>query len=268
MYTQIFIFITAVIFTILFFPLYKNILIRLGSVQNNYQKKQVPISFGAYIFIIETFLIIVFKIENTFYIWITFLIMTFVGLYDDLFGTTTIKGLKGHFTAFFRGQITSGFIKALSGGFIAFFLSIYLAKSWWNIISAFFLILLMINTVNLFDLRPGRALKLFFFLFTLLAITTSFLTKEPLAFILLGILIILFKNDIRAKIMIGDSGANLIGLHLGIWFSSYYPMHIQWIVVFLLVVLHIYTERYSLSELIERNRYLRKIDLWGRKGTM
>ena len=245
--------------------MYQKILIRFGSVHQNYQKREVPFSFGVFILIIESLLIVFFNLENHFVLWVSFLIITLVGLYDDLFGVTTIKGLKGHFTAFFRGQITSGFIKAFTGFILALFLSIYFANHWWEAVSSFFLILLMINTVNLFDLRPGRALKLFFALFLLLSIATSFLKQDLLAYILLGTLIILFNYDIRAKIMLGDSGANLIGLHLGFWFSQYFTIYSQWIIIILLIILHIYTERHSLSHLIERNRWLRKIDLWGRK---
>ncbi|MFT9486311.1 MAG: hypothetical protein ACH0QD_02925 [Tepidibacillus sp.] len=217
---------------------------------------------------IESIIIYLFQLNENRYIWISLLIITLIGTYDDLFGDTKVKGLRGHIKAFFHGKITSGFLKAAIGGLIALFLAIYIGDSNLVKVTNFLLILFMINTINLFDLRPGRALKVFFILFFLLSISSTFLSKNQLGLVVFTILTIVFFQDVHAKIMLGDSGANLIGLHLGIWYSMYFSMSGKWIMILFLIGLHIYTERYSLSRLIENNKILKRIDLWGRRGTV
>jgi len=264
-------FFIAVLITILLLPIYKRILIKVDSVQKNFKGMEIPISVGGFIILLEMLLVLTMNTFNNYdhlYILGSLLLITIIGTYDDLYGDSTIKGLRGHIRAFFTGRITSGFLKAAIGGIIALFLGWYFGNNVIERITNFLLILLMINALNLFDLRPGRAFKVFFILFSFLIFTTSFLQQDKIAPIIFGILLIVFFEDIRAHIMLGDSGSNLLGLHLGIWFSMYFPILGQWIIIFLLIGLHIYTERYSLSTLIEKHKILKKIDHWGRRGTV
>lgn len=246
-------------------PFYKSFLRLIGSVDYNYQNKQIPTGFGGLFFFVEVLLLLLFPQTEIESLWVYLLIITIIGTYDDLFGEKKIKGLKGHIKAFFNYKITSGFLKAVTGGLVALFLGFYLGKNIINSLIHFLLILLMINALNLFDLRPGRAAKVFFLLFFVLSISTAFLAESNPALIVIGIMIIVFFQDVHAKIMIGDSGANLLGLHLGIWYSLYLPVQLQLVLIIMLAYLHYYAERKSLSYFIEKNKLLKKIDLLGQK---
>lgn len=258
------IFIFAVALTTILLPLYKKFLKFIGGEQYNYQKRLIPISFGALILFIELLSLKLFGIDYRNYGFL-FLLIIIVGTLDDLFGDKSIKGFKGHISSFFNGYITTGIIKAFTGVFAAAIIALVITESTQSFLASFLLIILMINGINLFDLRPGRALKVFFVLFTVLALFTPFLVVENSGFIILGILLVVFFQDVRAKIMIGDSGANLIGLHLGIWFSLYLPLIWQLFVILILILIHIYAEYRSISRLIDKHWFLNKIDRLGRK---
>lgn len=64
--------------------------------------------------------------------------------------------------------------------------------------------------------------------------------------------------------MLGDTGANLLGAALGmasVWTMTF-PAQLA--VVAFLMLLHLFTERYSLTMIIEKNRLLRFLDNLGR----
>ena len=101
--------------------------------------------------------------------------MGLLGLCDDLLKDDEQKGLRGHLGELRKGRLTSGGLKALFG--LAF--SILFAAGipapggeppGGDVGAVFFLALralvaaLAANTLNLFDLRPGRAVKAYFFL--------------------------------------------------------------------------------------------------------
>lgn len=260
----------TIIITLIALPFYKKLLLIFGSVDYNYKKNLIPISFGGFILLIETIILLISDsstAKNSLIYWLAFLLITLVGTYDDLYGDKSIKGLKGHINSFLKGRITSGFIKAFIGGIVSILLAYYIADNPFSFFTHGILILLMLNTINLFDLRPGRALKVFFILYGILALSSSVLIENSLALIVPSILLVVFFQDVRAKIMIGDSASNLIGLHLGIWYSLYLTFFWQWVSIVLLVILHIYTEKKSLTKLIDNNQLLHRIDLLGRKGT-
>lgn len=261
---MIVILVTLIVTTILL-PYYIVFLKYIGFVKINYKYQEIPVSFGVFIFLVES--ILLFTISDTAFLslWTFLLVIVLIGTIDDIYGDQYIKGIHNHLKSFFRAKITTGFIKAITGGLIAIMLAIRIGNNIFEYIAHFFLILFMINTINIFDLRPGRALKLFFFLTLLLIlINTSFLT-DNFSLVVISVLLVVFYYDLRGKIMIGDSGSNLIGLHLGIWYSIFAPIYVEWSLILFLLVLHIYTEKYSLTKLIEKNRYLLRIDSWGRQ---
>ncbi|TCS84053.1 hypothetical protein [Tepidibacillus fermentans] len=251
--------------TIILLPFYIIFLKRLGKVEKNYKEELIPTSFGIFILFIEWLLLILQQQKEFFYFWALFLI-TMIGTYDDYYGDKKVKGFKGHFSAFRQGVITSGFIKAVGVSIVALFLSFQLAKDPFVIGSNFFLIVMLSNTMNLFDLRPGRALKVYFVLFLLLGVQAPRFFQQELPLIQIGILIIVFFYDIRAKIMLGDGGANLLGFQLGVWYSIHFPLYGKLFMIILLIGINIYNERHSISQFIEQHKWLRVIDRLGQKG--
>jgi len=194
-----------------------------------------------------------------------------LGLVDDLYGAGERKGFGGHFGALRRGRLTTGGVKLLGGGLLALLMAYFLLDReprWLTIPLAALLIAFMANFINLFDLRPGRALKVFW----MLAIPLTIMAAQqalPLPFVLACCLLLLATLvyaplDFAGMMMLGDMGANPLGALLGCALVLLLPLWGQVIVVALLIGLHVYAERVSLTQVIERVPVLRWFDRLGR----
>ncbi|WP_256201138.1 MraY family glycosyltransferase [Thermoanaerobacter thermocopriae] len=126
------------------------------------------------------------------------------------------------------------------------------------------IIALFTNFLNLVDLRPGRSGK------TFLVISLIFLIigkTQPYFLVLLTmILLVYLPEDLKAKVMMGDTGSNVLGMSLGISSILIFDLYGKLIILTLLILLHIFTEKYSLTALIEKNKVLNYLDMLGRKG--
>jgi len=123
------------------------------------------------------------------------------------------------------------------------------------------LIALAANSLNLLDLRPGRALKGFLLLAGLALALRSFL---PLVFgPLLAAVLVYAPSDLAGRVLLGDVGANALGAAAGLMLVLALPPTGRLIAVILLLALHLYCERASLTDLLARNRLLRFLDQLG-----
>lgn len=195
------------------------------------------------------------------FLWAGF---AFLGLWDDLI-SEEIRGFKGHFGALCRGRLTAGFLKA----FMALLISLLFAGSLplppGRRLAATLLILLSANALNLFDRRPGRALKVFFFGALLVIFLAR--TPGPAALLLLPLLIgalAVAPLDLAAAAMLGDCGANLLGAALGVGAVLHLPASHRAPLLMILVALHLFCEFSSLSKVIEKSAILRRLDHLGR----
>ncbi len=156
--------------------------------------------------------------------WIMVVLVTgAAGFLDDMFGSAQARGFRGHVKALFHGRITTGLIKAGLGGLVA------LAAAWWirpefspaGVIVDALIIALSINVFNLLDLRPGRALKVFFIAMAALAAFTfeDVFWFAPAAAAVFLTALAIFPFDLRAKAMLGDSGSNVLGGVAGLGFA-------------------------------------------------
>lgn len=183
-----------------------------------------------------------------------------LGAVDDRLGDRSHGGLGGHLGALGRGRLTTGALKALGGGVIA------VAVSWWwggglvVVVVHALLIALSANAVNLLDLRPGRALKVAL----PLLVAATVVSGTPWAGLTGGAIAVL-PEDLAGKGMLGDLGANALGAAVGVALGTLAPLA-EALALVLLVALHVYTERQSLSQLIARHPLLRAIDDWGQGG--
>ncbi|MFD1120622.1 hypothetical protein ACFQ3A_40140, partial [Sphaerisporangium aureirubrum] len=90
-----------------------------------------------------------------------------LGAYDDLRGTASSKGFKGHLAALARGEVTTGAVKILGIGASGLAAAALLPRAGnasraarlADVLVDGALIAGSANLANLFDLRPGRALK-------------------------------------------------------------------------------------------------------------
>ncbi|MDI6829464.1 MAG: hypothetical protein QME62_13385 [Armatimonadota bacterium] len=193
---------------------------------------------------------------------ITVVMFGAVGFIDDLFGTREVGGFKGHFGLLLHGKLTTGAIKAIIGGLVALALGVVIAKKELSVaILNALLIVFSANSLNLLDLRPGRAVSFFWIGLLALAILKLFhLSIWHELVILMPAAIWLTLLDRSAKIMLGDAGSNTLGAILGLAFALEIGVVGKLIIVIFLGALQVYAEKYSITKLIEGNRIMREID--------
>lgn len=193
-------------------------------------------------------------------LWIVLL-----GWLDDTLGDHTAKGFRGHLAVLKKdGVFTTGLLKAAGGGTAALVVAAVTGDTVVEWVIHALLIALTTNWLNLLDLRPGRAVKFF-----LLAAGVLFVTAWPHTFVFMFLPLTLLcaatvRADLAGQLMLGDSGANLLGMQLGIFAAATLPLFACAAVVLFLLAGHVYAERHSLTELIARISWLQKLDNWGR----
>lgn len=257
-----------------------------GAVRPNYAGRQVPVA-GGLVFVLaavaaQTLQAFLSSLLSEFGLAgllsttaFTLTGFAFLGLLDDLFGSRETGGFRGHFRVLFQqGRLTSGTLKALGGGVVAAWPALAAAGNaaaggpgrWIMEGTANLLVVaLTANAVNLLDLRPGRAFK-GFLLFWAAGILVAW-GGHPVWAVgapLVGAACVVGWHDLRAEVMMGDTGANCLGAYagLGIAWSWGFTAKLWWVAA--LVLFHLYTERVSLTATIERVPFLQWLDRLGR----
>lgn len=199
-------------------------------------------------------------------------IITFLGLVDDTLGSRNASGLKGHFKALFRGQLTTGALKALGGGLLALIITlISFAPDLWELASVGLIIVntliiaLSINAINLLDLRPGRAGKAFLVVALLITVAAWGSNGLIILAFMAGSVLAYLRWDLKARTMMGDTGSNALGLTIGMTAAWSLDDGYKIIYLLLLIAFHIFTEKYSLTKVIANNKLLNYLDLLGRR---
>lgn len=242
---------------------------RNGVVKRNYQGEKIITAAGLAIYISMSLILIplLFIFGYTHEILIFFLgctLIVFVGFWDDLWGDDLIKGVSGHVQALFKGQLTTGSIKALVGLLVAMLISYYYSNNLLLFIVNTLLLALLINTLNLMDLRPGRAGKFFFLLALPLLLAYGIKGEGIILFLLLGILVAYLPLDLKGLVMLGDTGSNLLGFIIGFYGVAAASLGVKIFLLTLLCFLHWYGEKYSLTKFIARVKILNYLDNIGR----
>ncbi|MGQ9782969.1 MAG: hypothetical protein ACUVRS_03220 [Armatimonadota bacterium] len=189
--------------------------------------------------------------------------MCLFGFLDDIFGSRDVSGFRGHFRKLIvERRITTGALKAIGGGTVGIVTGGILYSGeplrW---ITCALLIPLSANFTNILDLRPGRTTAVF-----LLALGVTWCvvgSKLPSFWLLVSIALPVTLwgiADSLGKAMMGDSGSNSLGAVLGLTLAIGTSITTQALVICVLVVAHCYSERYSITKLIENNRVLSAID--------
>lgn len=258
------------ILTYLFLPMVRNMLIVSDVVCENFKFEEIPTAMGLVFVFAQVITLgslqIICNFNNDFnLIYLLGLVFIgLIGLLDDLIGDKTVKGLKGHIKSFFKGKLTTGGIKAFLGLFISLVISSYISSDVLGFFVNGLLIGLFTNFINLFDLRPGRATKVFALISILFIVFNVNSYNNYIIISFYGILIQYISLDLKSKIMMGDTGANVLGYTLGIYCASNFEMIPKIIILILLMLVHLLAEKVSFSKIIENNKILKYLDDIGR----
>lgn len=274
MYTYfmtIMLFCIGIAITLLSIPMISKMLENSGMIRENYRGDMIPVGLGLVFIptlVINSIILIYSNIVPEKIIMIYMLLfasiaMSFAGIIDDSLGNRGVTGLIGHFKALFKGSLTTGAFKALLGGFVGLTLAVTLSKSIPNIIVATLVVALSTNMMNLFDLRPGRAIKAYVILAIIIFLASAKFNREVMMLIVPAVLAY-FYFDLRALTMMGDAGSNVLGVSIGVFIVSSFDLPVQLVSLVLLVAIHVLTEKFSLTKIIENNKFLNYVDKLGR----
>lgn len=199
-----------------------------------------------------------------------------LGGYDDLAGGGDRRGFRGHLGALRHGELTTGAVK-IGGISAAGLLASALLRPGASaapaagaarqaVTAADFLtdaglIAGAANLLNLFDLRPGRAIKVLLGASSLLAVVPGGGVVAGPA----GAAAALLPEDLGERAMLGDAGANALGGMLGAGAAIVLPRPAKLAALAAIIGLTAASEVVSFSKIIERTGPLRRLDLLGRR---
>jgi hypothetical protein len=132
------------------------------------------------------------------------------GAYDDLAGSGDRRGFRGHIGALRQGEVTTGAVKLGGIGLTGIVSAALAGGSPADVILNAGLVAGGANLLNLFDLRPGRAIKVAAASGVLLGAAGQDSVAAPL-----GAALALLPEDLGERAMLGDAGANALGAMLG-----------------------------------------------------
>ncbi len=186
------------------------------------------------------------------------------GAYDDLAGSTASKGFRGHLGALRQGEVTSGLVKIGGIGATGLVTGALLREGLVDRVLAGGVVAGSANLVNLFDLRPGRALKV-----GLVAAVPLAATGGPgagVAATTVGAAAALLPEDLGERSMLGDAGANALGALIGAAFAAGASRRTLAVGLAALVGLTAASERVSYSQVIDGTPPLAWLDRLGRRA--
>lgn len=191
------------------------------------------------------------------------------GAHDDLYGSGSTKGIRGHLGALRRGEVTSGAVKIGVIGLSGLAAAAALRRERGEragLVGTLLdgaLIAGTANLVNLLDLRPGRALKVALATGPLLSTSSA---GAGLAAPAVGASTAALQDDLAGKTMMGDCGANTLGAAIGCAMVVGSPAPVRRLLLGSVVGLTLLSERVSFTEVIESTPWLRRLDQVGRPG--
>lgn len=190
----------------------------------------------------------------------------FLGLVDDLLGTDADRGFRGHLVALAHGRLTTGAMKLFGGGVVAIVLTAAPGDvSGRRLLADAALVALAANLGNLLDRAPGRTIKVGLLVYVPVALAAG---TSPVGLALapvIGASAGLLYPDLRERLMLGDTGANLLGAVLGLAVVLETSRPVRTAVLVVLVLLNAAAERVSFSAVIDGTPGLRHFDRLGRR---
>ena len=191
-----------------------------------------------------------------------------LGLIDDVLGTEEDRGFRGHVRALAEGRLTTGLCKIVGGGAIALVLvgvggELVSGK---RLVADAVLIALAANLLNLFDRAPGRAIKVAVCAWVPIAVVARGDPVGVAIAVVVGAFVALLGDDLRERVMIGDTGAYALGGVLGLAAVLDLGRGPRNAVLAVLIAFTIAAELVSFSRVIQRVPVLRVLDQLGRRA--
>ena len=220
----------------------------------NYEGKKIVTAGG--IVLLPAVLLFIYYYANNFsspMVLLIFLVgLVVLGLMDDLQGDKGCKGFRGHLGLLLRDKkISTGLLKAVGGFALALFVAGIgdISNIEW-LVKAIFLALFA-NLFNLLDTRPAMAIKAFY----IISLIFMLLGMGNLIFLFLWVSLYAYLPwELSRKIMLGDTGAYLLGGTLGYHAMISFDPPFIYSVLIPLILLHILLEKYSMSKFLEDGR--------------
>jgi UDP-N-acetylmuramyl pentapeptide phosphotransferase/UDP-N-acetylglucosamine-1-phosphate transferase len=188
----------------------------------------------------------------------------FLGLVDDLTAVGDDRGFAGHLRALREGRVTTGMMKLVGGAAVAVVLVATPGfKSGRTLIVDAMLIALAANLGNLLDRAPGRTIKFGLVAYVPIAIAVG---TAPIGIAIapvMGAAFGLLGDDLRERLMLGDTGANAIGAVLGLAVVLGSRDSIRLAVMLVLLAVNVAAELVSFSRVIDAVPPLRWFDRLG-----
>ena len=180
------------------------------------------------------------------------------GAYDDLAGSGDRRGFRGHLGALRQGEVTTGAVKLGGIGVTGVVSAALAGGSPVDVILNAGLVAGGANLLNLFDLRPGRAIKVAAASGVLLGAAGQDSVAAPL-----GAALALLPEDLGERAMLGDCGANALGAMLGAAAAGL-PRPARMVLLAGITGLTAASERVSFTQVIADTPWLRAADEFGR----
>jgi hypothetical protein len=214
------------------------------------------------------------------------------GGYDDLHGDSDRRGFRGHLGALARGEVTTGAVKLGGIGATGLVAAAVLGGDPADVVINAGLVAGGANLLNLFDLRPGRAIKVALAGGALLtagaaagraggtrrgagqAAETQGAAGQAagtrrgagrLVAAPLGAALALVGEDLGERGMLGDAGANALGALLGVAAGASLSRPARVALLAGIAGLTAASEKISFTAVIERTPALRWLDMLGRR---
>ena len=181
------------------------------------------------------------------------------GAYDDLAGSGDRRGFRGHLGALRHGEVTTGAVKLGGIGVTGIISAVLAGGSLTDVVINAGLVAGGANLLNLFDLRPGRAIKVAVASGAMIGAAGQDSVAAPLAAALA-----VLPEDLGERAMLGDAGANALGAMLGASAAGLSrPARIALLAG--IAGLTAASEKVSFTKVIERTPPLHWLDMLGRR---
>jgi UDP-GlcNAc:undecaprenyl-phosphate/decaprenyl-phosphate GlcNAc-1-phosphate transferase len=189
----------------------------------------------------------------------------FLGLVDDLVGGEADRGFRGHLRALGQGRLTTGAMKLFGGGVVAIVLAAAPGEvSGRRLLADAALVALAANLGNLLDRAPGRTTKVALLVYVPIALAAGTSPVGLAVASVVGAAAGLLHAELGERLMLGDTGANLLGAVLGLAVVLETSRGVRTAVLLVLVLLNAAAERISFSRVIDATPGLRHLDRLGR----